>query len=201
MTISISKGNSKMGSIASVSLPAGCTCRKDAPCFKDCYARKLERLRPSVRNAYQKNLDCLNKDGGETYWREVEVAIMTSRFFRFHVSGDIPDMEYLMRMMSVARRNKHCEILCFTKKYNLVNTYLKSGRKIPKNFHMIFSGWKGLQMDNPYNLPEAHVIYRDETTTARPGAQKCSGNCTECSITNSGCWALRKGEQITFNQH
>ena len=40
---------------------------------------------------------------------------MLSRFFRFHVSGDIPNTTYLCRMVEVAKRNRHCEILCFTK--------------------------------------------------------------------------------------
>lgn len=51
--VKISAGNAKLGSIPSVSLPAGVTCRKDCECFKKCYAQKLERMRPSVRNAYQ----------------------------------------------------------------------------------------------------------------------------------------------------
>ena len=51
--VKISAGNAKLGSIPSVSLPAGVTCRKDCECFKKCYAQRLERMRPSVRNAYQ----------------------------------------------------------------------------------------------------------------------------------------------------
>lgn len=43
---------------------------------------------------------------------------MLSRFFRFHVSGDIPNTTYFHIMMEVAKRNSHCEILCFTKKYS-----------------------------------------------------------------------------------
>ena len=49
--IKISPGKSKMGAIPSVSLPAIKTCR-DCKCKEKCYAAKLERLRPTVRNAY-----------------------------------------------------------------------------------------------------------------------------------------------------
>ena len=126
---------------------------------------------------------------------------MMSRFFRFHVSGDIVDSEYLRRMVEIAERNKHCEILCFTKKFSIVNGYLSSGKRFPDNLHMVFSAWKGLKMENPFNLPEAHVRYRDKTTTARADAIECGGNCTDCALTNGGCWTLKNGEQVVFNEH
>ena len=198
-TVKISPGNSKLGAIPSVSLPAIKTCRA-CECNKKCYAYKLERLRKTVRNAYQHNLEVLTYNN-DTYWREVEASIMMSRFFRFHVSGDIPDFDYLKHMVEIAKRNPHCEILCFTKKYELVNEYLDLWKEFPKNLHMILSGWVGLKMVNPYSLPEAHVKYRDGSTTARPDAIPCSGNCSECARTDGGCWALRTGDQVVFNEH
>lgn len=197
--ISISNGNIKMGAIPSVSLPSIITCRQ-CDCQKKCYAAKIERLRPSVRKAYGKNLFIL-KDDPDAYWREVEAAIMMSRFFRFHVSGDIPDMSYLVRMVGVASRQPHCQILCFTKKFELVNEFLDSGAVLPENLHVIFSGWKGLDMVNPHKLPEAHVKYKDGTTTDRPDAIPCSGNCADCARTDGGCWTLQRGQQVVFNEH
>ena len=126
---------------------------------------------------------------------------MMSRFFRFHVSGDIPDDTYFEHMVDIARTNTHCEILCFTKKYSIVNRHINIIGKLPKNLHIIFSGWKGLKMDNPYLLPEAHVRYRDGHTTANNNAKECNGNCTECAITDGGCWTLKSGEQVIFNEH
>ncbi len=221
-TVKVSRGNSKLGAIPSVSLPSVKTCRACA-CQEKCYAKKLERLRPAVRNAYQHNLDVLNDDP-QIYWREVEAAIMMSRFFRFHVSGDIPNTDYFAKMVEVANRNPHCEILCFTKKYEIVNDYIYDTYQdivfvttahpvffnlyenvamvvLPKNLHIVFSGWTGLTMKNPYELPEAHVRYRDKTTTAREDAIECGGNCTECAQTDGGCWSLKKGQQVVFNEH
>ena len=197
--LSISQSNKKMGNIASVSLPSVVTCR-ECDCHKKCYARKLERLRPSVAAAYRRNLDILRNDP-DTYWREVEAAVMLSRFFRFHVSGDIPDSTYLVRMVNVARRNQHCQILCFTKKYEIVNEYLSTGGSFPENLHIILSAWVGLEMQNPFCLPEAHVRYTDGTTTARDDAKLCGGNCSECARTDDGCWTLQRGEQVVFNEH
>lgn len=79
MNVKISKGNSKLGAIPSVSLPAGKTCRNDCECSNKCYAKKLERLRKTVREAYQHNYDLLNNKP-DVYWREVEASIMMSRF-------------------------------------------------------------------------------------------------------------------------
>ena len=198
-TVKISKGNSKLGAIPSVSLPSIKTCRQCA-CREKCYAQKLERLRPAVRNAYQHNLEVLLKEP-ETYWREVEASVMMSRFFRFHVSGDIPTAEYLANMVAVAVRNSHCEILCFTKRYEMVNEFIEKNGELPSNLHMIFSGWIGLDMVNPFSLPEAHVRYRDGSTTASDDAVECGGNCTECALTEGGCWSLQKGQQVVFNEH
>jgi hypothetical protein len=198
-TVKISSGNSKMGSVPSVSLPSIKTCRQCA-CQSKCYAQKLERLRPAVRNAYQHNLEVLINEP-ETYWREVEASVMMSRFFRFHVSGDIPTAEYLANMVAVAGRNSHCEILCFTKRYEMVNEFIEQNGELPSNLHMIFSGWIGLDMVNPFSLPEAHVRYRDGFTTACANAVECGGNCTECALTEGGCWNLQKGQQVVFNEH
>lgn len=200
MNVKISQGNTKMGSISSVSLPAGLTCRNDCECGDKCYAKRLERRRKSAHDAYMHNYSLLNSDP-TTYWREVEASIMMSRFFRFHVSGDIPDATYFEHMVDIARTNTHCEILCFTKKYDIVNSHINIIGKLPKNLHIIFSGWHDIEMVNPYNLPEAHVRYRDGSTTAREDAKLCGGNCTECAITDGGCWTAKHGEQVVFNEH
>ena len=198
--ISISDGNSKMGRIASVSLPAIITCRKECPCFKKCYAAKIERLRPNVKAAYLRNWEILKRDP-ELYWWQVEAEIMTQAFFRFHVSGDIPDRNYFEKMVEVSQRRRRCEILCFTKKFEIVNQFITDGGEIPQNLHMTLSPWKGLVMENPYCLPEAHVRYKDGTTTARPDAKVCNGNCAGCARAAVNCWVLKRGEQIVVDEH
>lgn len=201
MKIKISPGNIKMGSIPSVSLPAGVTCRKNCLCYPKCYAHKIERLRKSVREAYESNYKLLIEDP-DTYWREVNATVMLNRYFRFHVSGDIVDMDYLENMVKVAKENPHCQILCFTKQYELVNEWLDNNEEgFPSNLHIIFSVWDGMECPNPHNLPEAHVRYRDGHTTAREDAYECGGNCSDCAVVECGCWVLENGEQIIFNEH
>lgn len=201
MKIKVSPGNIKMGAIPSVSLPAGVTCRKNCLCWTKCYAHKIERLRKNVREAYESNYRLLMEDP-DTYWREVNATVMLNRYFRFHVSGDIVDMDYLVNMVKVAKDNPHCQILCFTKQYELVNEYLDNNEEgFPSNLHIIFSVWDGVECPNPHNLPEAHVRYRDGHTTARDDAYECGGNCTDCAVVECGCWVLENGEQIIFNEH
>lgn len=201
--VSISGGNNKMGHVPSVSLPALIYCIM-CGCRAKCYANRLEKFRKNIREAYARNAKILKNNPAE-YWRQVREAIAKTKFFRFHVSGEIPNYEYFCEMVESSIQNPHCQILCFTKKYAIVNTWIKlhgdSAEALPKNLHILFSAWKGLKMENPYNLPEAHVRYKDGTTTAKEGAIHCFGNCETCYLAGCGCWALKCGEQLELDEH
>ena len=124
--VSISTGNSKMGAIPSVSLPACVTCNPDAPCFKECYAVKIARIYKAADAAYKRNLDILTSDPA-AYWLQVRAAASMARYFRFHVSGDIPNSDYLNNMIQLAQDLKNTTFLVFTKQYHLINDYLNAG--------------------------------------------------------------------------
>ena len=198
--VSISKGNSKMGRIASVSLPAGVTCNPSAPCYKACYARRLAARRQNVRDSYQRNWEVYQKHP-DIYKLQVKAAAATQRFFRYHVSGDIPDMDYLRMMVEIARELPHTNFMAFTKQYGLVNEWIAENGFLPQNLQILFSVWRGFDCPNPYNLPEAHVAYRDGFHTARPNAYHCHKNCTECCLMGEGCWNLKPGEQVEIDEH
>lgn len=202
MTLKISEGNSKMGKIASVSLPSVLSCRPGAKCIKNCYARKLENLRPPVRAAYMHNWEVLNNQP-EVFWKEINAVLALNRFFRFHVSGDIPNMEYFKNMVQAAINNPECRILCFTKQYEIVNEYIEDETtpEIPENLRVIFSIWIAQEYSNPHNLPEAHVKNKAHHWTHRPDAKPCPGNCTDCALAFANCWSLKNGEQVVFDQH
>lgn len=202
MQVSISKGNSKMGAIPSVSLPPVITCPKGAPCAKKCYAAKLARIYPSVRKAYQNNLDILNENWGE-YWQQVRTAVKMSRYFRFHVSGDIPNAAYFKEMVITARHNPGTQILAFTKNYTVVNNYIDIFGALPENMHIIFSRWDSawnVHIPNPHNLPMSAVIFKGVANQIE-FEKICGGNCTECACRGVGCWELKNGETIAFYEH
>jgi hypothetical protein len=146
--LSISAGNKKMGAIPSVSLPPIITCPKGAPCAAKCYAAKLCRIYPTVKSAYQNNLDLLNENWG-AYWEQVRAAVAVTRFFRFHVSGDIPNAAYFKEMVITAKKYPHTEILAFTKQYEIVNNYISVFGSLPENLHVIFSEWGKQKPEKP----------------------------------------------------
>ena len=196
--VSISPGNRKMGYIPSVSLPPVVTCAADCKCAKKCYAAKMCRIYPSVREAYNRNLEILQSNDTE-YWWQVQQAVRMAKYFRFHVSGDIVDSHYFNWMVTVAEMNGGTEILAFTKQYDIVNAYLDIVGYLPKNLHIIFSEWPGMPMDNRHNLPVAHVVFKGETPADE--WKICGGNCSECACRGVGCWELKNGEHIAFYEH
>ena len=198
MIVSISTGNRKMGAIPSVSLPPIVTCKNCSTCSQECYAAKLCRIYKSVREAYERNLKILQADR-DTYFMQVKAAAMVNRYFRFHVSGDIVDLDYLDRMVKLARELKGTTFLAFTKNYEDVNQYFKDHKK-PANLKLIFSlPFTGARIDNPHNLPTAAVILKGQEP--EESWKICGGNCTECACRGVGCWELKKGETIAFYEH
>lgn len=187
-----------MGAIPSVSLPACTTCNPGAPCFAKCYARRMTARRPNVGAAYAKNLE-IYKNGFFNYFGQIADATITARFFRYHVSGDIPDMEYLKGMCSVAIARPHCVFLSFTKQYNIVNDFIKAGNRLPPNLKIIFSNWGKWNCENPYKLPQCEIIFKGETPA--PDWKICGGNCTACACRGVGCWELKNGETIAIYEH
>lgn len=198
LKVSISNGNTKMGAIPSVSLPACITCNPDAPCFKECYAVKIARIYKTADAAYNRNLDILTSDPA-TYWLQVGAAACMTKYFRYHVSGDIPDHEYFNNMVQLANNIPGTKFLAFTKQYHIVNDYLNAGGVIPSNLKIIYSNWGSWKCNNPYNLPVCEVIFKGD----KPADQwkVCGGNCTECACRGVGCWELKNNETIAIYKH
>ena len=195
--VTISKGNRKMGLIYSVSMPAGVTCRDNAPCKKGCYACKGAFLYSNVQKSYNNNLN-LYKEDSQRFEQSILEQLPMYGVFRWHVSGDMVDMEYFKMMVRIAKKLKNVKFLAFTKKYELVNDYILQGGKIPKNLKIVYSAWTGLEMDNPNNLPIAYM--RDEKNLDEripKSAIPCSGDCSQCMA----CWNMRKRQSVVFDKH
>lgn len=200
MVVCISKGNMKMGAIPSVSFPPILTCAS-CECHKKCYAVKVCRYSKSAKQSYERNWFIYQNDKTK-FWREVKAALAVNRAFRFFVSGDIPDYGFLVSMCQAAKENEHCEILCFTKRWQWVNQYLDEFKELPQNLHLIMSQWRNFKTENPYHVPECHIVYKDGFTTMPDGdCYFCSGNCTECFCEHKGCFYLGKGEKVLIKEH
>ena len=196
----ISHTNSKLGTnIPSINLPAGETCRADAPCRKGCYAMKGNFIYKNVKASLEGNLkDFLNNP--DKFFQDIADGTKLARFVRWHSSGDIVNPRYFEGMITVAKANPHTDYLCFTKKFGIVNSYIDNGGRIPHNLHMVFSGWDAhFQVINPHNFPTTWVMFKDPTENGMipKTAIPCAGHCDKCLA----CWQLHKGQSIYFKKH
>ena len=196
--VSISPKNRKMGPIPSVSLPSCVTCNPSAPCFKYCYSKKNENQYSNTAKAYARNLAILKSDPA-SYWLQVKAAAMVTRYFRFHVGGDIPDAAYFAQMVQLAHDLPCTNFLAFTKQYQIVNDYLNAGGVIPSNLQVIFSNWRAWKCENPHGLPMCEVIFRGDSVP--DDWKKCGGCCFDCACAGVGCWQLKHGETIAIKKH
>jgi len=196
MTI-ISKGNKKLGSIHNVSLTPIKSCGNCSSCSKDCYAKKAYRMYPAVKNAWDSNLD-LAKNDPELYFQGIIDHLNIKRgrplnIFRWHVSGDILDQNYLDNIVKIAKTFKNIKFLCFTKMFNLD---FEKASKI-KNLCIVFSIFPDMELPkNLYRFPFAFM--QDGTETRIKNSIECFGDCSACFM----CWNLQKlKKNVYFDKH
>ena len=203
MSVNISYKSKKLGRIPSINLLAGITCLSDAPCIKECYAKKGPFLFDNVVTAHYDNYIAF-LENPELYFKtihnELNKGIILYKYVRWHMSGDIPNMRYLYGMVELANKNKRTKFLAFTKKFDLVNMFIAVHGALPKNLIVLFSAWdKNFKVDNPYNLPVYYVNFKNKKRNPEipSKAKKCKGSCEECLI----CWNLKNGQSAVVDKH
>lgn len=193
----VSKGNSKLGNIYNINLPAIVTCAVDAPCKGTCYACKGFYRMPTVKTCYDNNLKSflLNslKAGQDIL---SQLPDNGNAYCRIHSSGDFFNMEYLDMIVAIANNRKNIKFLAFTKKYSLINRYMEIHHELPENLKIVFSGWKDYPMENPNNFPTSWVM-EESDNRLNMEAFPCAGHCENCYL----CWKLLGGEQVYFHKH
>ena len=192
----VNKGNRKLGSILSINLPAIKTCVSDAPCKKTCYATRGAFKYPNVINCYDNNLKLIIED-----IKQVKIDILNqvpyNGYLRLHSSGDFYNREYLEMFVEIARLLPNLHIMGYTKKYEMINQFIKDGNKLPSNFTIIFSLWDKFPCNNPYKLPTSQVILNNGNNDIIHSGFHCTGRCDKCFH----CWNLKEGENVIFKQH
>lgn len=200
-----SEGNRKLGRIKSVSLLPVFDCGKNCKyCKRFCYDNNHDCVMLNVMHSRAVN-SVIHETDLAKYWREVSAAMVTERYFRINVGGDIYD-EDVPYLVVCAEKNQGCEILVFTKNYDAVNDYVAKNGNVPKNLHIVFSACPGIKRNNPYNFPESHIIFPDGKTTLKDGEEfvYCGGNCTECARScdvKKSCWNMGHGDRVAFRAH
>ena len=203
--MAISAGNRKIGRVMNVSLPPIITCANCKECMYYCYDVKACLQYPNtVIDARMRNLSVLMKDR-EEYFARIDKKMNARRknkFFRWHVSGDILDIDYFDRMVKNSRMHSDFIIWTYTKNYRIVNEWIaKNGRDaLPKNLHIMFSKWDGLKIDNPYNMPVFACKMKNGNIDNMEWDKmyKCPGNCDACKSCGRGCIG---GENTYCDEH
>lgn len=191
--------NKKLGGhIAQVNMPYVISCREDAPCKSLCYCRKGHIATPTATKSHNSKYQYYLDHPKEFFNQlDVELKLITYKYFRWHASGDIVDEGYLAGMFKIARKHPETRFLCFTKKYELVNSFLYKHKK-PSNLVLCLSNWGEWRSENPHNLPTSWVDFGN-TQGIPVFAYECSGGCASCPGTH--CWYMKKGDSVVFKKH
>lgn len=202
--VTIMDGNNKTGrNCFTVSLLPIIDCCNCSECKNHCYDVQHDVINDGCLHQRLIN-SAIHKADPERYWREIEeqVKVLFVTELRINVGGDLTneDFEFINEM---GKRNPNCDFLFFTKNYDGCNEWLDNhDGKFVSNVHPIYSRWPGMEMKNPYHIPESHVLFPDGTTTAPEfGAYFCGGNCSYCHFHKEGCWVLKNGEHVIFEAH
>lgn len=187
----ISNGNRKIGKAMNVSLPPILSCGNCKECKHFCYDIRACLQYKNVIDARVRNYVILLRDR-DLYFSTIDKACnrrKSNKMFRWHVSGDIIDLDYFCRMVEIARNHPDFIFWTYTKMYHIVNEYCdRYGKEsIPENFSVMFSEWKGMELVNPYHFGEFRALYENESIPEN--TYYCPGNCDICKAARRGCIA------------
>jgi len=195
MKVKISLGNTKMGKIPSVSLPPIKSCGNCEACAKHCYAKRKYIQYPVVKAAYDNNYE-LATNNREQYFNDIREYLKKNKpkYFRWHVAGDILDLEYLFEMNRIATEFKKTKFLCFTKMHNIVNEFLEYN-ELPINLKIFYSAWLNERILTPKGVSMARTVNKNDLEHYT--GFKCEGNCEQCGF----CFEAKNGSTVIFEMH
>ena len=151
LSVSITKGNRKIGETHNVSLPPILSCGEACKvCCDTCYDGKACLQYENVRKARAKNYAILQHDFND-YWEQIDKYLnrnFKSKYFRYHVGGDIPSYEYFEKMVETAKKHSNWFFWTYTKQYHFVNKYVKLHGG--KNHAFLQTFQSCFQSGNPY---------------------------------------------------
>ena len=151
-----------------------------------CYALRGRYLFPAVIAAMEKRFSSLS----DPRWIDaVSTLIYRSgdRYFRWHDSGDLRDLDHLQRIVRVCRNLPRVKFWLPTREYQTVETYRRMGGRIPTNLCIRYSahlvdGAPPIQ----YGLPTSTVVStttsdsEDRHACPAPRQNMKCGSCRAC---------------------
>lgn len=226
MVISVSKGNSKLGKGVMIFnlLPgdepistkdkgqltnvrgtcAGCC----DGCLDKCYAMRDARLHHnSVIPAIAKNTLIMRHNMEDTFKQLREnLAKNKAKVLRYHSSGEIETYEYLLHMVKLAIDMPEVRFYFYTKRFDLMDKYLKECGELPENLVCNISEWKG--NTKGYDLDGLNrFVYDDGTDESLKNVAHCPAvnkkgrktgvTCEQCGL----CYRGNDGHVIAVYSH
>lgn len=172
-------------------------------CKKSCYARKAERVYPSVLPSREKNfMDSLQPDFVERMIFTIEKELNSKKcagkkvVFRIHESGDFYNLEYTKKWIEITKHfehNNNIVFLAYTKSLVYLICAGYNTRHFPHNFVVRSSLWDdtsraNLDYTELYNFP----IYTALTAADMEKAAVAGRIFEKCDCVNCGtcekCW-------------
>lgn len=190
----ISKGNTKMPGTTFAIDAFACLVGsrlaqiKGTPCFS-CYARKLQKLRPSVDKGWKANLAKWQR-ADKSEW----VTAMVFQIERYNVdnyhrwfdSGDLQSVEMLHNIVDVALLTPHIKHWLPTQERSILNEYREKYGQEPDNLTIRVSASK-IDTDKVPKFGNTSMVF---TKNGKPIGKECKastrGNqCGSCRA----CWS------------
>lgn len=201
LSIRISLGNAKVGTIAQFNLPPVISCLNSAGCSKYCYAKQAYKQYTETKKAWDKNLRVCSFDL-DTFKHNMRdfLTIYKPRYFRLHSSGDFFSQAYLDAWFKVIREFPDITFLAYTKSYNnrSDHRYLKFNN-IPKNLKLYFSIEPNEKL--PKEKPKT-VKYTYMASDIRSKGLACPATLEGHTITCDKCLrCFNMNKNVVFNLH
>lgn len=181
--------NGKMDTIPSISTSALCnvSCamrsrQADCICSK-CYARRQLQMMKTLREKMEVNTLFYTK----YELTAADIPRINTSVFRFESFGELNNELQVKNYFLIARRNRHCFFVLWTKNYHLIESARKLyGLKKPKNLRIIASEyiidhditehiWKRYKF-----IDKIFSVYSKEYAEQNQIEINCSGKCKNC---------------------
>jgi hypothetical protein len=165
-----------------------------------CYAEKgnYKKYANGIEPAQHARLVSITDD----LWVDaIVVSIGADKYFRWHDSGDIQDIEHLEKIVEVARRTPNCMHWLPTREYGIVSAFTAQF-DIPKNLIIRLSA---MFTDKPVTIPASlkgiagiavSNVHSKTAIGTACNAPKQNGECRECRA----CWN-RKVAAVSYSIH
>jgi len=166
----------------------------------DCYAEKgnYRKYQHNIEPAQHARLVSIT----DNLWVDaMVVSIGADKYFRWHDSGDIQDIEHLEKIAAVARATPNCMHWLPTREYGIVSAFTAQ-YDIPKNLIIRLSA---MFTDKPVVVPASLKgiagIAVSNVHSVKPIGTACNapaqnGECRECRA----CWS-RKVAAVSYSIH